>query len=331
MTELKIEFKKITGFDDIKLHSELMFTCFGKKAEDNYFKWKYFNNPAGELIAYEAINEGKPVASYGIIPELYTIDGKVVKIYQGIDAMTHPDFQRKGLFVQISKKVYEDALNQEEHLIIITFPAHTAYDGFVKKLEHETIKVYCRYVFVPRLFFNVKQLLASSKIVEIQEYPKVDSELSTYLNHIKPITKIAKYFDAQIFQWKVFDNPNHDYKVIGVKKNNELLGVCVYRIDGIKTCEISWVNFLDKDDYLRYTDQFLKYIFKTTNIRYIYSWEPQQGVLAKAYKKAGFIINSFSKGPFRDTFPFIIYEKGNNVKNITKIFDSYDVQPIQLD
>lgn len=331
MKDIEFEFNKITNDGNTKRLSELMFACFGKKADESYFKWKYFDNPAGDLIAYEALYEGKSVGFYGIIPELYTLDGKVEKVYQSMDTMTHPDFQRRGLFIKLARLTYEDALENEGKLFIVGFPGGQSYGGFIKKLDWKTIKEDCSYMFIPRPLFSLKNLFMSSKSITIQKYEVMTDELAEYFSKIKPTTKISKYFDTNIFQWKIFDNPNYDYNIISIKKENEILGVCVYRIESKKSCEISWLNFIDLDNYKIYIKHFLKYIFAETKIRYIYSWTPQNGYLAEGYRKAGLMVNTINKGPFIDRFPLIIYENGFPSALGTGNFDNYEFQPVLLD
>jgi Acetyltransferase (GNAT) domain len=331
MVDVKFEYVKITPESDFKQLSKLMLACFNKEADLAYFKWKHFQNPAGESIAFVAMHEDLIVGSYGIIPELYSIDGVKMTFYQGVDAMTHSDYQRRGLFFKIAQKVYDNALQRYNELKLITLPAPIARDGFVKKMGHKIIKEKCSYIFVPSLLFKVTHLFLSYKNLEVLAYTSITDELSSFLNNFRPHTKNSKFFDAPIFQWKIFDNPNHDFKVVGIKKNAQLIGICVYKIDTHKSCEISYVYFLEKHDYLSYVPHLIDYIVKTTNIRYIYTWEPPKGYLADAYKKAGLRVNTFKKGPFRDTFSFIIYENMYTENQGTMVFDSYDFQPILLD
>ncbi len=331
MKDAEFEFRRIRNDGNSNRFSELMFASFGKKADETYFKWKYFDNPAGELIAFEAIHDGKTVGFYGIIPELYNLNGQIERVYQSMDTMTHPDFQRRGLFVKLAKMTYADAIKQDGKLLIVGFPGDQSYGGFIKKLEWKTIKENCRYIFVPRPLFNMTRIFSPIKNAKIRPFSEMTGELVVYLSRIDPLTKISKFFDEKIFQWKIFDNPNYDYKVIGIIKNDSLSGVCVYRIGGLKSCEISWVNFLDQTDYKTRIRNILKHIFDETKIRYIYTWEPQPKDLAEAYKKSGFIVNTLSKGPFNTTFPLIIYENGFSAETGTEDFNNYEFQPLLLD
>lgn len=331
MAQTEIEIKKIEAGGDNNRFSDLFQKCFRQEKDATYFKWKYFDNPAGHIVGYEAVSKGKTVGSYGVIPEYYIINGEKKKIYQAVDAMVAPRFWGKKLFEQMAKTAQEDVINKEDKPFVIAFPGKMSFGEFVNNLGWQIIQKDCNYIFILRQYFQIRHLFLSSSKLKICKLTSVTEELANYLKLSLPQAPISKFFDAAIFQWKVFNNPNYKYNVIGIKDDKELLGICVYRRDTEKTCEISYLNFLDANNYKKYLPIFIKHIFTELSIRYIYTWKSPKGVLADAYKSIGFMVNIFSKGPFRDTFPIIIYEKDNALTIDTTDFDNYETQPILLD
>jgi hypothetical protein len=86
-------------------------------------------------IGYLAYAEnGRPAAFYGVIPVLALINNKPVVIAQSADTLTHPDHQRKGLFVRLAQMTYELA-KAEGINFIFGFPNENSYPGFVNKLN----------------------------------------------------------------------------------------------------------------------------------------------------------------------------------------------------
>jgi len=330
MENMEFEFKKITTDENLERFSELMYSCFNLKLDASFFKWKYFDNPAGHAIAYEALYNGKTVSSYVIIPELYWIDGAVKKIYQSVDTMTHPDFQRKGLFVKLAQMAFQDALIQDKELLIIGFPGSQSYGGFVNKLNWKLLHN-ANYTFLPNILFTIRNCTKANNTASIIKFNEVTDMLSNYLQTIQPHTMVSKVFNKEIFYWETFNNPRSKYNVIGIIKNSEPLGVCVYEVDYKNTCLISWLHFKDKLNYKIHTSDFLQYIFKETKIKYIYTWNAQAPILSEAYTKCGFLTNPFKKGPFHSKIPFIIYEQGFSKDSVIGIFENYDFQPIMLD
>lgn len=330
-TETEIEIKRIEASDDNNRFSDLFLKCFRQQKDASYFKWKYFDNPVGNIIGYQAESKGKIIGSYGLIPEYYIINWEKKKIYQAVDAMVSPRFWGKKIFEQLAQKSQEDVLKEKERTFLFTFPGKLSINEFTNNLGWEIVREKCNYIFVLRQYFQIKHPFLFVSKAKIHNFTKVNKELEDYLNTITPQTPISKFFDANIFQWKVFENPNHNYKVIGIKENEELKGICVYRKDTEKTCEISYVNFSGNSLYKKYLPVFVKHIFDKNQIRYIYTWKPQKGVLADSYRKSGFKVNPFSKGPFRDTYRFIVYGKDILSEIDIKDFDNYEIQPILLD
>jgi hypothetical protein len=327
---MEIEFKRITTYENMARLTELMYLCFNIKVDEDFFKWKYFDNPAGQAIVYEAIYDGKTVGSYGVIPEFYWIDGVVKKTYQAVEAMTHADFQRKGLFVKLAQLVTQDALNENKELFMTAFPGFQSYGGFVNKLDWKLIHT-VNYIFLPRIVSAFKNYNKPKSNFDIVKLDKGNKLLFNYLEGIRPHAAVSKVINKEIFSWKIFDNPRFKYNVIGLVRNNELLGICVYLVDYKNTCVVNWLNFNDKVDYNAYASYLLQYIFKETKIKYIYTMDSKSGFLSEAYRKAGFLTNPFNKGPFHSKIPFVIYQHGFDKGSSIESFNGYDFQPIILD
>jgi hypothetical protein len=153
MEKLKPDFRfvKVDRDTDFKPLAELVKTCFGMEVDGRYFDWKYFDNPAGNVIAYMALSGNRIAAFYGLIPEWYWSKGEKVLVYQSMDTMTHPDFRRLGLFVKLARMCYDDIASRDNDYMILGFPAPASYQGFVQKLGWKTIfftKLWFCYSFV---------------------------------------------------------------------------------------------------------------------------------------------------------------------------------------
>jgi hypothetical protein len=88
---IQFEFRRaeLTNF---ARYRDIMQACFGRRPDDEYFRWKYLQNPAGPLVAFEAVYEGEIAAFYGVIPWCFTVRGQHVPFYQSMDTMTHPRY-----------------------------------------------------------------------------------------------------------------------------------------------------------------------------------------------------------------------------------------------
>lgn len=329
-TETEIEIKRIESTGDNSRFSELFRKCFKQEKDSSYFQWKYFDNPSGNIIGYEAIAKGKTIGSFGATPEFYNINGEKIKVFLCAEAMVAPRFWGKKLFEQMAIKLQEDIINSQEKTFIIGFPNKLSYVELVNNLHWQTVIKECNYTFILHQYFHIRHPFISSKAV-ICTFTELNSELDNYFANFTTHASISKFFDAKTFQWKVFENQKNKYSVIGIKEDTKLIGICVYRKDTEKSCEISYINFKEDFQYKKYLPLFIKHIFTETSGRYIYTWKSEKGVLADAYKKTGFFVNKFSKGPFRDTFPIIIYKKDCDLPVDIADFSNYEAQPILLD
>ena len=82
-------------------------------------------------LAYDS--SGSPAAYYGVFPITLSVSGQHVLGAQSGSTMTHPDHQKRGLFVAAAQKTYE--LAQEQGVkIVFGFPNRNSFPGFSKKL-----------------------------------------------------------------------------------------------------------------------------------------------------------------------------------------------------
>jgi GNAT superfamily N-acetyltransferase len=100
----------------------------------DYWRWTYFNNPAGKGWIWLAEDDKKIVGQSAIIPANMKIDGERIVSFQSVDTMTHPDYRRQGIYETLAKKVYEEAKN-EGVLIGYRFPNENSHPIAIKKLD----------------------------------------------------------------------------------------------------------------------------------------------------------------------------------------------------
>lgn len=333
MLQDEIEFKRITINEKLDRFCELMQVCFNLNIEPNYFEWKYFKNPAGNLIAYEAVHNNKTIAFYGVIPEWYNINGKNYTVYQSMDTMTHPDYQKKGLFTKLAKYTYDEIQRLDNGYYLIGFPGGESYYGFEKKLFWKTVYK-ASYIFTNKILFKTLNIIKKKHTVSFIELKYNDERIKDYFKKENNNNKnfIFKTITPEIIDWKILKNPIRKYTVVGIFEETNIVGILIYQLDAEKTCQITWLNFLQQQNYLKYCSLLINYLFNTTNKRYIYSWTPTDPILLKAYKKSGLIKNPFKKGPFTQTFPLITKHEGNNPAGIKwEEIKEFDFQPIMLD
>ena len=122
--------------NNIKDLYDLFVTSSKYKLSYDKFVAKYNTQYTGvEYIGFFAFNESeKPVAYYGIVPCFTVIENQKVLIAQAVDAVTHPNHRRKGLFEKIVSLTTELATKEGVHFIF-GVPNDLSYQGFIKKFN----------------------------------------------------------------------------------------------------------------------------------------------------------------------------------------------------
>lgn len=93
---------------------ELFTKVFQGDFSRKWWEWKYLQNPAGFLgkegdIWIAEARNGKVVGHWAVIPERLKLGSKTAKVAQAVDAATHPNYQRQGIFKTLVKNVCSDA------------------------------------------------------------------------------------------------------------------------------------------------------------------------------------------------------------------------------
>ncbi|MBW1971579.1 MAG: GNAT family N-acetyltransferase, partial [Deltaproteobacteria bacterium] len=103
-----------------------------------HFFWEYINNPFGKVKVALAFDENKLIGANCLLPIKLNIMNKDVKATLSFDSMIHPDYQKKGLFTNLSIRLYNYVTNKN-FFITYGFPNTNSYYVFNKKLNWKEI------------------------------------------------------------------------------------------------------------------------------------------------------------------------------------------------
>lgn len=322
-----IELVRIEDSGDNTRFCKLFKKCFRQDKASEYFDWKYFNNPSGEFIGFEAKHKGKTVASYGMVPEDYLVDGKSVKYFQAADAMVSPRYWGKDLFNLIATKVQDVIFDLYENSVMIGFPGHWSVAELTNRLGWQFVNKECNYIFTNKALTRISSIAKKSGNAEFKTIKELTSEVSSFLDNYHQLNRDGRRdFSSAQFNWKVFERPDQQYNVESISRDSEVVGLYVSRVDTSKSAELCWAVFNKIEDYslLPFVS---KRIFEKEKVKYISSWEPFEDSMRSRFKKAGFIKNSLKKGPYAFTFPYVINKSDSN--SVT--MNSHSLMPLCLD
>lgn len=152
--------ENIQGYTFVKLDSskvkDLLFLykfCFGFTPSEDEILSKHLNcNGSEKFIGFIAYtSEQFPAAYYGVFPQFITCDNKDILVAQSGDTMTHPDHQKKGLFVALAKHTF-DYCKTINIQAIFGFPNKNSYPGFINKLDFKETKRLVGFSFYENRF-----------------------------------------------------------------------------------------------------------------------------------------------------------------------------------
>lgn len=122
--------------DEEKIN-ELLAMVFGVRPATEYWRWKYKENPAGSYPnTHLAEERGHVAAWWGIIPVMLKVNDEVIRGAQAVDAATHPDYRRRGLFETLCRMTFAGAVAEGIHLTY-SFPGRMSYRAHMKMGWHD--------------------------------------------------------------------------------------------------------------------------------------------------------------------------------------------------
>lgn len=188
----------------MKEFGELYTLCFNVPMNEAEVEWRYLKNLGTEVLSCVAIDNGKLVANYSATPMQMIKDGKVIKIAQSLNTMTHPDYMGRGLFVDLASRLYQ-YLADHDYKLIMGYPNNISNRTFLTKLNWKDICV------VPTLEINLSKVRKKSKNVDmkVMEDHNFDMEYSQCIYDGKD--QIALYKSQEYLKWRYAANPVVNY------------------------------------------------------------------------------------------------------------------------
>ena len=250
-----------------------MEAAFGSAPGPEYFDWKYARNPHGEMVGFEALDGSTPVAFYCVIPQVYSVDGGQVGVFQSVDTMTDPAYQGRGLFVQLATLTYNEISRIDPGCTLVGIAGETSLPGFVRRLGWRHIHD-IRLLFAERRLVSLRQLASRRRKIEAAPASEV-AELGEYLDHRRQITaQIGLHLSPEFLDWRVLSHPEIDYRLAVLRDRDGVQGFCVYSLDGKGRCLLSLVDLPEGRLDHHHLGELLRFVFRDTGASLVYTWEP---------------------------------------------------------
>lgn len=192
---------------------------FKRPIHSDYLRWRYVNNPVGEVLSAITELDGRLAASYSASPVRMRIHGRLAKTALSMTTMTHPEYAGRGLFTSLANELYVH-MQELGYAMVWGFPNTQSHRGFISRLGWSDIYE------IPTMRLSLAHYKAPDVRAEFDDAFGLAYALTPPLND----QGIHVHKDPAYFRWRYRDNPVNDYRNLVIKERNVVTSCCVLKV-----------------------------------------------------------------------------------------------------
>ena len=281
MQDKKIDIR-LAAKEEVEEILSLMRTCFGERKFLNrkWYEWFNLYCPTGHNRNYVAIDNinGRFVGCYGLLPIKIQINDQIIDGSLCTNVMTHPEYQRRGIFTQMGRHCLANEEKYRSRLTLVV-PNQKTYQGHMKMGWRHLADL----VFIAKFSFRNN----SFRSKEIQEFDeRVDNliqEISKHVNFM--VIKEHKYLN-----WRYPQRTDKSYKLFIFERNEDIDGYMVLKHfdapDGYKKTHIADIMVRSKEAF---DDLILAAEHYTIGRDELNCWQTKYSIYEEYFDDNGFI------------------------------------------
>lgn len=234
-------------------------TVFGLRRTLEHWRWKFERNLLGRspiMLGVDRVDPTHVVGQYTVVPTPILFGGKKRMGAQSLDTMTHPSYQKQGMFVNLAEACYTAAADMGIDLVY-GFPNRNSYHGLVASLGFLDLGpipcyraiassrvIYRRFSALKnfgRVFgalHRVIDVLCMDKGLDlpagfaIEALQRFDGRFDALWEKVAPNLEAAVWRDAAYLNWRFAERPDERYSIHAVGTQTEVLGFVVLAVQG---------------------------------------------------------------------------------------------------
>lgn len=276
-----------------------------------YWRWKYWRNPAGSPVIWLAEHNNRVIGHYGIIPVRMKVGNSYVNGSVSCDGAVHPTYQGKGIFSSIVNRCYLDVAKKG---IPLTYmfprvrlgPTYKRFEwrghicflvNMIKVLNWSSVLGKTVLRGLPK--GNAVSTLAKigrhgpvngcSKIERLSHF---DERVDRFWRKISRRFEIIVKRDQAYLNWRYVANPSQEYALYAAVKDFEILGYCALRCEQYKGLLVGSIadiiGFQDDYDVVRHLIWTAFEHFKERRVDVISCNMPEKHPYRLDFMKLGF-------------------------------------------
>lgn len=273
-----------TNFNNYLSEIESLYKdCFGKLNTDDYFKWRYLNNPYDDIQIIVAINASKLVSFYAVSPRELLFKNQTFKTAISLNTMTHPDYRGRGLFVTLADKLYKNLYNQGYEMVW-GYPNNISHRTFISKLQWNNIYE------IPTLENNIGDINIDK--ISCKKKFKIVNDNSFNNDYDKLSLDASKFIvnkDSSVLKRRYYNNPNNEYINYCIIDNNAVSSFIVAKKYNDQINIIDYI-YKSKDEFFSLFNKIINLCYDT-DIKKVTLWNSIDSDLRNDLEKLGFYNN----------------------------------------
>lgn len=308
MTLTEYDFRQLNK-ENVHHLAPLMKNAFGREVPDDYFQWKFFDNPNGNVVGMIAVERttGTVAGYYGLIPELYRFGDRLSRVYQATDAMTHSGHQRKGLFRRLCLATYECAELKDQGFVGVGFSGANLVKPYVEMGWQ--VPFHIPFYFKPRILSRLASFMRRSAAQPFLASPTSASNVSDDLVELilsgRLGWKNSIVFSPEVVRWRL-SNPRIGYEQL---VDPGVAYAIAYESNG-------FIFLLDFHEVEPRAGSAIMHALEARvverRLKGILTFSQRGAPYEKTLRRHGFLRNDLGRGPASYRIPFITWGSAAN-------------------
>lgn len=183
---------------------------------NEYWDWKFQDNPFGKAILTVAEHDGRIVAVSNLWPWEFEIRGSIIKALQPCDSAVDKDFRGRGLF-KIMRIHGVEIAKERDYSLLFNYPNEMSIKAYMSLGWHFVGKIGW-WVKILKPLMVIKNSFSEDKAkpLEISDAYKLNTDLlDEIVVNSKKYDEFLKIHRIQGFhKWRYCNHPNRSYGMI---------------------------------------------------------------------------------------------------------------------
>ena len=228
-----------------------------------HWRWKFRENPLGPSRFFVADHDGRVVGHYGTINQRFLVDGVPVSSALVVDVLTHPEYQRQGMFTKLGAYALGRCASDQRIQFTTGFPIRPAViPGHMKvgwtgrfrvgtwvqllsakpvlKSKSKLLGTFpaaasvAGYLATPPLRAYSRALLLGRRRVRVEQLRTIDEQrlgdfLARLHAELPPLSSI-QVRTPELLRWRYDSNPSAQYRYhVALDEHDQVTGMAVSR------------------------------------------------------------------------------------------------------